>query len=51
MVNLPIGDMLAVRVVLSDLYRSGWIDNEPSAPFPSDRPGKRDAGRRSRARR
>jgi outer membrane receptor protein involved in Fe transport len=27
MINLPIGDKLALRVVLSDLYRSGWIDN------------------------
>ena len=27
MLNFPLGDQLAVRVVLSDLYRSGWIDN------------------------
>jgi iron complex outermembrane receptor protein len=34
MLNLPIGDKLAVRVVLSDLYRSGWIDNITVSPFP-----------------
>ncbi len=26
MLNLPIGDQLAVRIVGSDTYRSGWID-------------------------
>jgi outer membrane receptor protein involved in Fe transport len=34
MLNLPIGDKLAVRLVLSDLYRSGWIDNITVSPFP-----------------
>jgi outer membrane receptor protein involved in Fe transport len=34
MVNLPLGDTLAVRIVLSDLYRSGWIDNIAVSPFP-----------------
>jgi iron complex outermembrane receptor protein len=36
MVNLPIGDQFAVRIVLSDLYRSGWIDNITVTPFPVD---------------
>jgi iron complex outermembrane receptor protein len=34
MLNLPLGDKLAVRIVLSDLYRSGWIDNITVSPFP-----------------
>jgi outer membrane receptor protein involved in Fe transport len=34
MVNLPLGDQFAVRIVLSDLYRSGWIDNITVSPFP-----------------
>jgi outer membrane receptor protein involved in Fe transport len=34
MVNLPLGDTLALRVVVSDLYRSGWIDNITVSPFP-----------------
>jgi iron complex outermembrane receptor protein len=34
MLNLPIGDTLALRVVLSDQYRSGWIDNITVSPFP-----------------
>jgi outer membrane receptor protein involved in Fe transport len=34
MLNMPIGDALAVRLVLSDLYRSGWIDNITVSPFP-----------------
>ncbi len=34
MVNLPISDTIAARVVLSDLYRSGWIDNITVQPFP-----------------
>jgi iron complex outermembrane receptor protein len=34
MLNLPLGDKLAVRLVLSDLYRSGWIDNITVSPFP-----------------
>jgi outer membrane receptor protein involved in Fe transport len=32
--NMPIGQTLAVRLVLSDLYRSGWIDNKTVSPFP-----------------
>ena len=34
MMNFPIGDTLAARVVLSYLYRSGWIDNITVHPFP-----------------
>jgi iron complex outermembrane recepter protein len=34
MLNLPLGDKLALRIVLSDLYRSGWIDNRTVSPFP-----------------
>jgi outer membrane receptor protein involved in Fe transport len=34
MVNIPMGDVFAARVVLSDLYRSGWIDNITVSPFP-----------------
>src|SRR3984893_10226887 len=34
MLNVPLGDTLAVRIVLSDLYRSGWIDNITVSPFP-----------------
>jgi iron complex outermembrane recepter protein len=34
MLNLPVGDNIAVRLVLSDLYRSGWIDNIAVNPFP-----------------
>ncbi len=36
MVNLPLGDKIAVRLVLSDLYRSGWIDAVALNPFPID---------------
>jgi iron complex outermembrane receptor protein len=36
MLNLPIGDVLAVRIVGSDLYRSGWIDRVVVNPFPVD---------------
>ena len=32
--NMPVGQTLAVRLVLSDLYRSGWIDNKTVTPFP-----------------
>ena len=35
MLNLPLGDMLALRLVGGDIYRSGWIDltavNVPNA--------------------
>ena len=34
MMNLPISETLAARVVLSYLYRSGWIDNITVHPFP-----------------
>jgi outer membrane receptor protein involved in Fe transport len=34
MLNLPLGEKMALRVVLSDLYRSGWIDNKTLSPFP-----------------
>jgi iron complex outermembrane receptor protein len=34
MLNLPIGNTLALRVVASDLYRSGWIDLVTLHPFP-----------------
>jgi len=36
MLNLPLGDVLAVRIVGSDLYRSGWIDRIVVNPFPAD---------------
>jgi outer membrane receptor protein involved in Fe transport len=36
MLNLPLGDKMALRVVVSDLYRSGWIDNITLNPFPID---------------
>jgi outer membrane receptor protein involved in Fe transport len=34
MINFPLGDTVAVRVVLSDTYRSGWINNITVQPFP-----------------
>jgi iron complex outermembrane recepter protein len=34
MMNMPVGETLAARVVLSYLYRSGWIDNITVHPFP-----------------
>jgi iron complex outermembrane recepter protein len=36
MFNLPIGDTLALRVVGSDSWRSGWIDRVVLNPFPID---------------
>ncbi len=36
MVNLPIGDTLALRVVGSDTYRSGWLDRIVVSPFPAE---------------
>ena len=36
MLNFPLGEQFAVRLVLSDLYRSGWIDNRTVSPFPLD---------------
>lgn len=41
MLNLPIGDTLALRVVGSDSYRSGWIDRVVLNPFPPDTPAGR----------
>ena len=38
MLNLPVGDTLAVRVVGGDSYRSGWIDRVVLNPFPEDVP-------------
>jgi len=34
MLNFPLGDQFAVRIVLSDQYRSGWLDNITVQPFP-----------------
>ena len=36
MLNVPFGDMLALRVVGTDTYRSGWIDRVVISPFPQD---------------
>jgi iron complex outermembrane recepter protein len=36
MLNIPIGDQLAVRLVGTDTYRSGWIDRIVVNPFPPD---------------
>jgi outer membrane receptor protein involved in Fe transport len=36
MLNLPVSDVLAVRVVGSDTYRSGWIDRIVLDPFPAE---------------
>ena len=36
MLNIPLGDVLALRVVGSDTYRSGWIDRVVVNPFPED---------------
>jgi iron complex outermembrane receptor protein len=38
MLNIPAGDVLALRVVASDSYRSGWIDRVVLNPFPADTP-------------
>jgi iron complex outermembrane receptor protein len=32
--NVPLGDMIAVRMVASDQYRSGWINEVTLDPFP-----------------
>ena len=34
--NIPLGDTLALRVVGTDTYRSGWIDRVVVSPFPQD---------------
>jgi len=36
MLNIPLGNTLALRVVGSDTYRSGWIDRVILNPFPED---------------
>jgi iron complex outermembrane recepter protein len=36
MMNVPIGDTLALRVVGTDTYRSGWLDRVTVNPFPAD---------------
>ena len=38
MLNMPVSETLAVRVVGSDSYRSGWIDRVVLNPFPQDVP-------------
>jgi outer membrane receptor protein involved in Fe transport len=38
MLNLPLGDTLAVRVVGTDNYRSGWLNRVVLNPFPEDVP-------------
>jgi iron complex outermembrane receptor protein len=38
MLNIPIGDTLALRVVGTDTYRSGWLDRIVVSPFPQDLP-------------
>jgi len=38
MINAPIGETLALRVVATDTYRSGWLDRVVVAPFPQDLP-------------
>jgi iron complex outermembrane receptor protein len=34
MVNIPVGDIAALRVVLTDKYISGWIDRKVVSDFP-----------------
>jgi iron complex outermembrane receptor protein len=34
MLNVPLGDMFAFRLVAGDQYRGGWIDNITVHPFP-----------------
>lgn len=36
MLNLPVGDVFALRFVGSDSYRSGWVDYIALHPFPPD---------------
>ena len=38
MLNFPLGDTMAVRLVLSDTHRSGWINNNTVQPFPISLP-------------
>lgn len=36
MVNIPLGDNMALRVVATQKYRDGWIDRIVVNPFPAD---------------
>ena len=36
MLNVPLGDTLALRLIGTDTYRSGWIDRIVVSPFPVD---------------
>jgi iron complex outermembrane receptor protein len=38
MLNVPLGETLALRVVATDTYRSGWLDRVIVSPFPQDLP-------------
>jgi outer membrane receptor protein involved in Fe transport len=38
MLNIPIGDTLAIRMTATDTYRSGWLSRTILAPFPEDVP-------------
>ena len=38
MLNVPIGDTLAIRMTATDTYRSGWINRTILDPFPEDVP-------------
>src|SRR5579862_8907731 len=38
MLNIPAGDMWALRLVGTDTWRSGWIDRVVLNPFPADSP-------------
>ncbi len=38
MLNIPAGDTLALRLVGTDNYRSGWLDRVVVSPFPQDLP-------------
>ena len=45
MINIPIGDVVAVRVVGTERYISGWIDRvvTPNFPFPTNLAGSTNA--------
>ena len=38
MLNVPFGETLALRLVGTDNYRSGWLDRVVVSPFPQDLP-------------
>lgn len=42
MLNVPFGDSLALRLVGTDTYRSGWIDRVVLDPFPQGTPDARE---------